>query len=175
MQNQNWAKSNGFCKRCDSEKHWIICLLLLCRCGNMHLKKCETVRYILSFWTVLLWDGLFCQSDCGQQPLNVTLGVILHTWLFLLDLLIWAFSYHCSLSCLPSVINTVLCSSYPVLNLSTWCFSLKCLNSWENHVSHFHASCFWCWVFKETRGGRPSSRKGFLRAQTPTTSQILNP
>lgn len=102
--------------------------------------------------------GMVYLANLIVEPLNVTLGVILYTWLFLLDLLIWAFSYRCSLSSLPSVINTVLCSSYPVLNLSTWCFSLKCLNSWENHVSHFHASCFWCWVFKETGAEHPAGR-----------------
>lgn len=120
----------------------------------MCIWRSENVQYV-DYHSALHDCGMvyFANLIVDSSLWMSTLGVILHTWPFLLDLLIWAFSYHCSLSCLPSVINTVLCSSYPVLNLSTWCFSLKCLNSWENHVSHFHASCFWCWVFKEMREG----------------------
>lgn len=52
---------------------------------------------------------------------------------------------------LPSVINIEPCCSYPVFNLSTWHFSPSVSALGNRCVTHFHASHFWCWVFKEMR------------------------
>lgn len=77
------------------------------------------------------------------------------------------------LSIPPSVINISLSSSYPVLNLSTWYFSWSV---WTLGKTVWVISM--CLIFDVQslrKWCRASSRKGFLQAQTSTTSRILNP
>lgn len=77
------------------------------------------------------------------------------------------------LSIPPSVINISLSSSYPVLNLSTWCFSWSV---WTLGTAVWVISM--CLIFDVQslrKWCRASSRKGFLQAQTSTTSRILHP
>lgn len=57
-----------------------------------------------------------------------------------------------------------LISCFEPVNMVLW---LKCLNSGDHCVSHFHVSHFWCWVFKEM--GPSIQQEGI-----PSSSDINN-
>lgn len=121
--------------------------------------------YVRLKWT--LWSENFSTVSMWVQSSGFSGYVTAAAWSayqsFQLSLL---------LSIPPSAINIGPSSSYPVLNLSTRCFSWSV---WTLGTTVWVISVRLIFDVESWRKqGRASSRKGFLQAQTSTTSRILH-